>query len=267
MKYNLISKVKKSLLSDEILKMIRHLISQHKNRNFIKNILLKKSNEEKFTFIFKSNYWGADESVSGPGSTIEYTENLRKELPNLFKKFSIRKVFDAPCGDFNWASQLLPALDIEWVGGDIVRSLIDSLNKKYKSEKVSFIHFDLIKEVPPDADLMICRDFLFHLSFEDTKTTLKNFLKSNIPYLLTTTHKNNGKLFVNQDIISGDFRLIDLFSNPYNFPENPLATIQDWIPPFPERQMNLWSREQIFTALSSMTNEKNTPHTLHRRKI
>ena len=78
MKYNLISKVKKSLLSDgilkTILKMIRHLISQLKNRNFIKNILLNNSNEEKFTFVFKNNYWGADESVSGPGSTLKYTQ-------------------------------------------------------------------------------------------------------------------------------------------------------------------------------------------------
>lgn len=262
MKINFISKMKKSLLTDgalkTTLKVIAYLFSQLKNQNFIKNILLNNSNEEKFTFVYKNNYWGSDESVSGPGSTLKYTENLRKELPSLFKKFSIRKVFDAPCGDFNWACRLLPNVDIEWVGGDIVKPLIDSLNKKYKSEKVSFIYFDLTKDIPPnDADLMICRDCLFHLSFVDIQATLKNFLKSNIPYLLTTTHKNNGKSFDNKDIISGDFRFIDLFSHPYNFPENTLATIEDWIPPFPERQMNLWSREQIFRALNGITNKKN----------
>jgi len=96
---------------------------------------------------------------------------------------------------------------------------------------------------------MICRDCLFHLSFQDTKSVLENFIQSNSTYLLTTTHKNMGGSFINKDISTGDFRCIDLFSKPYNFPTDPLYTIDDWIAPDPERQMCLWNREQVLLAL------------------
>ena len=38
-----------------------------------------------------------------------------------------------------------------------------------------------------------------------------------------------------EDISTGDFRFIDLFSKPYNFPSDPLYVIEDWIAPDPER--------------------------------
>ena len=40
----------------------------------------------------------------------------------------------------------------------------------------------------------------------------------NINILLTTTHSTENN-FINKDIITGDFRLIDLFSKPLNFNE------------------------------------------------
>jgi len=117
-----------------------------------------------------------------------------------------------------------------------------------KSIQVPFIHIDLIKANFPQADLMICRDLLIHLSYSDVKSFLKNFVDSGIPYILTTTHKNSG--FANKDIATGDFKLMDLFSHPYNFPTNPLVAFDDWVAPNPEGQMCLWSREQVSNALA-----------------
>ena len=107
-----------------------------------------------------------------------------------------------------------------------------------------------MKSIFPDADLMICRDCLFHLSFEDTKKLLKNFLDSNIEYLLTTTYENKS-LFINTDIVSGHFRLIDLTISPYNFPLTPLEMIEDWKFPDHKRFMYLWSREQVKSAIEN----------------
>lgn len=203
----------------------------------------------RFTRIYKNNTWRDEESVSGSGSTLMYTENLRKELPRVLSDYSIKSLFDGPCGDFNWMRRFLNDFEIDYIGGDIVQPLIDSLNSKYTNDRTRFIHIDLIKDDFPKADCMICRDCLFHLSFVDTKSLLRNYVDSTIPFLLTTTYINVGQLS-NKDIESGDFRPIDLFSSPYNFPNDPLARIDDWIPPHPERQMCLWSRDQVIRALS-----------------
>jgi hypothetical protein len=215
-----------------------------------KKIFNHNSNEGRFTEIYTLNFWGNKESVSGSGSTSIYTENLRNKLPDLFKKYSTQTIFDAPCGDFNWMKLLLEKTNINYIGGDIVKALIRSNNINYKKDNIKFIHIDLIKDKFPSADLMICRDCLFHLSFEDTRLVLKNFVDSKIPYLLTTSHKNICS-FKNKNILTGDFREIDLFSAPYSFDPCPIERIDDWIPPDPEREMCLWSREHIISALNA----------------
>ena len=213
-------------------------------------MLERQSVQQRFTRIYKSNYWGSNESRSGAGSTLEYTENLRKELPLLIRELGVRRVFDAPCGDFNWMKEVLPRVDIEYVGGDIVIDIVSALNSQYANERTAFVQLDLTAGLFPDADLMICRDCLFHLSYSDTLSVLKNFVRSEISYLLTTTHKATMN-FHNRDITTGDFRLIDLFAAPYHLPPNPLARIDDWLPPGSQRELCLWNREQVILAVSS----------------
>ena len=85
---------------------------------------------------------------------------------------------------------------------------------------------------------------MFHLSYEDIQSVLVNFVNSDTTYLLTTTHKNTNN-FKNTDIETGDHRVIDLFSHPFNFPQNPLARMDDWMEPEPEREMCLFTKDQI----------------------
>jgi len=200
--------------------------------------------ERRFTEIYRGNLWGGTESVSGPGSSLDYTANLRNALPALFDALSIASVFDAPCGDFHWMKYVLAGHPLDYTGGDIVRPLIEDNTARYGTPRIRFIHIDLTREAYPRADLMIARDFLFHLSYEDTGLVLANFVKSGIKYLLTTTHANETG-FSNRDIETGGFRQIDLFAPPYNFPRAALAAIEDWKPPSARRLMCLWSREQI----------------------
>ena len=225
------------------LKAVRYPFVKIRSRDF--------QREERFTRIYKNNSWRDEESVSGPGSTLKHTEHLRKELPKLISDHSIKSLFDAPCGDFNWMKEFLKDFRIDYIGGDIVQPLVDVLHSIYSDERTAFVHIDLVKGHFPKADCMICRDCLFHLSFADTKALLQNYVDSEIRFLLTTTYINANQ-FSNKDVDldDGAFRLIDLFSSPYNFPNDPLARIDDWIPPDPERQMCLWSRDQVIKALS-----------------
>lgn len=180
------------------------------------------------------------------------TENLRAKLPGVLKEFGIRSILDAPCGDFHWMKDFLKGVEVDYTGGDIVRPLVDRSNARFANGRIRFVVLDLTASAFPKADLMICRDCLFHLSFADTRAMIRNFVASDIPYLLTTTHKNPQAL-PNRDIISGDFRLIDLFSAPFHFPADALARIDDWVAPEPEREMCLWSREQAAMALRRFT--------------
>ena len=207
--------------------------------------------EEKFTKIFQGNHWGDTESKSGPGSTLSYTANIRNLLPKLFESFAITSIFDAPCGDFGWMKSIIEKSEIKYIGADIVKPLIDELNENNSSKNISFQHLDLTNSFYPSVDLMICRDCLFHLSYNDIKLILKNFIDSNSKYFLTSSHVNRTS-FSNTNINSGGFRLIDLFNAPFNFPKNPLFSIEDWKPPHPERHMFLFDKAQIQIAYDNL---------------
>jgi len=182
------------------------------------------------------------ESVSGVGSTLRYTENLRNQLPILLKEFSIKTIFDAPCGDMNWMNVFLKEnKNINYIGGDIVESLVVD-NQQYANDRIKIINADISSTPFPEADLWLCRDCWFHLPDEFIFKSIDNFLKSNIKFILTTTHINTG--FQNTNLKTVDFKLIDLFSDPYNFPE-PIFRITDYYGKKHPREMVLFSREQL----------------------
>lgn len=233
--------------------MFRYRIERFR---FGKAVLALDTPEERFTEIYLGEHWQGEESASGKGSTLDYTHPLRAKLPELIARYKIKSVFDGPCGDFNWMSQVLDMVEIKYVGGDIVEPMISRLQKLHTSADISFLHMDLTRDPFPSVDLMICRDCLFHLSYADTELVLRNFLKAEIPFLLTTTHPKDpkGGSVVNKDIVSGDFRFIDLFAAPYNFPGDPLEVVDDWVPGYAERYMVLWNRDQVERALLSFSN-------------
>jgi hypothetical protein len=185
------------------------------------------------------------ESRSGDTSTLRSTTNLRKELPRLLHKFDVGTLFDAPCGDMNWMRAVLKDVEINYIGGDIVAPMMEQLKSDPElSQRAKFVTLDLTRDPFPSADLMLARDFLFHLSFEHTLAFLRNFVSSNIRYLLTTSHINEGT-FENRDITTGQFRRIDLFEPPYNFPRDTLDQILDGMN---DRYLYLWTRAQIADA-------------------
>ena len=206
--------------------------------------------EARFTWIFERNYWGNSESKSGNGSSLRYTRNLRAELPGLFEKYEIKSLLDGPCGDFNWMREVVEKTQISYHGVDIVAPMIQELSSKFQSPRVTFSHMNLIDDPHPKSDLFFCRDLLFHLSFSDALSVLRRFLESETPYLMTTTHVF-GPRMKNHDIVTGDFRLMDLTRAPFTLPVESLETIQDFVAPDPERVMKLWNRVAISEAIRS----------------
>ncbi|MCU1698741.1 MAG: hypothetical protein JWR34_4804 [Mycobacterium sp.] len=229
----------------------RRTVNSPRYRRNRATIFALPSAEQRFTEIYKCNYWLGGESASGPGSSIRYTSNLQADFRYIIRELSIREVFDGPCGDFNWMKAFLQGKDIDYIGADIVAPLIDRLAAEYSSPRISFMHLDLTCDPFPSADLMLCRDCLFHLSYADTELVLRNFLSAKIRYLFTSNHRNDGDV-INRDIVTGDFRHIDLFSAPYYFPPDPLYSVHDSVPTDPTKQMCLWSCDQVEEAFEKL---------------
>jgi hypothetical protein len=199
---------------------------------------------EVFTEIFRRNIWGYQETVSGGGSTLHYTKQIREALPNLIGDLNIGTLLDLPCGDFHWMSEVrLPIT--RYIGGDIVPRLVEIARVRYGRAEREFRTLDLCKDVLPQADLMLCRDCLIHLSEETIFLALANIIRSDIKYLLITTHPHGQ----NRSIRIGDWFPINLCAPPYNFPP-PLRMIDDWVPPFDRRQLGLWEIESLRRVVS-----------------
>ena len=213
----------------------------------IRAIARAHSLQDRFTLIYGRNAWGSKESVSGNGSTLAMTKSIRSLLPIILKQFEIKSILDVPCGDFNWM-KLVDLNGISYLGGDIVEPLIADLNRNFASKFISFMQFDITTDSFPKSDLVLNRDCLFHLSYRDIQLTLSNFLKSDSKYLLSTSHENRSK-FINADIRSGGFRLIDLFDSPFCFPTNFHFEIPEpGEGSLPPRNLYLWDRDQVTIA-------------------
>ena len=127
---------------------------KNKNRN----------TKEIFSDYWKNNQWQNSESKSGDGSTLLYTEHIRREIPLLLSRLGARSLLDAPCGDFNWFKEVELPQEISYVGGDIVEEMIHEVSIKYGNEHRKFIVQDVISGDLPYVDIWMCRDLILPLS-------------------------------------------------------------------------------------------------------
>lgn len=194
------------------------------------------SMEGVFGTIFQHNLWNDAESVSGPGSNLKVTEGLRRELPPFLAQLGVNTLLDAPCGDFYWLSKTDLKLD-RYIGVDVVPDLIERNRAAYGNSWCEFRVVDITRDQLPKADLILNRDCLIHFSYRHIWVTLRNFRQSGATYLLTTTDDQVAR---NEDIVTGDFRRINLALDPFNFPP-PLARLADPGPvDDPGRCLALW---------------------------
>jgi len=234
--------------SPSLLDRIAHAFGKSARRARYRKLKAELANTDKqkvFEEIYEHNLWSDVESRSGAGSTMAYTANIRASLEKLLAARNIEVFLDAPCGDFHWMQAVKTPPGMRYIGGDIVPALVAATKAKHGDETHAFIQFDITHGPLPKADLWMCRDCFFHLSYGDITRALQQFVRSEIPLLLVTSHidPKDGK-FANRDINTGDARPIDLLAAPFDFPI-PIERFEDWVPPFAPREMGLWTREQL----------------------
>lgn len=154
------------------------------------------------------------ETVSGPGSTIEQTKLVIKILSSVVHRYCIRTMLDIPCGDFNWMRHV-DLGGVSYQGADILDELTQTNQIRFGGDKRAFHTLDLLKDKLPEVDLIFCRDCLVHFSNRHICLAIANIKRSGAAYLLTTTFPESK----NSDIITGDWRMLNLQSSPFLFPE------------------------------------------------
>ncbi|MBN9545439.1 MAG: class I SAM-dependent methyltransferase [Alphaproteobacteria bacterium] len=137
------------------------------NGNAGRSHLEKQTPSDRFEAIYADGVWqNGDRNTpkSGPGSSLQATDGLRWQLPNVLGEIAAKTLLDVGCGDFTWMNRI--ELRQNYIGVDIVTSVIAD-NARYAGPKRQFFCIDAISGQLPEADTILCRETLFHLSFED----------------------------------------------------------------------------------------------------
>jgi hypothetical protein len=202
------------------------------------------SAEERFAVAYRANGFGGTESVSGPGSGLPQTEVIRREIPRILRSVGARTFVDCPCGDFHW----MKCVDLpveKYIGGDVVAELAAENQRRYGDARREFRPINLLTDELPDADVLLCRDCLVHLTDAEVRAALANIRRGDVAYLLTTTFPAQRG---NRDLGSTRgsrprWRPVNLQLPPYNFPA-PLELINEGCTEkggrFPDKSLGLW---------------------------
>ena len=191
-----------------------------------------------FREIYLRNTWGDPDTVSGPGSNLKQTEELRRALPALLAKYNIQSILDVACGDFFWMKEV-PLGDVRYVGIDIVPEIVSSNNARYRTGMRNFIEGDIVRDPLPSAELVICKDVFLHFSMRDIGAALGNLKRSGSRYLLTNSYPKCPR---NRDITTGMVRPINLQASPFHFPP-PSHSIDNG--QSPEELFGIWSLAEL----------------------
>jgi SAM-dependent methyltransferase len=191
---------------------------------------------ERFSAVYENRVWlfGRSEgSRSGLGSELQKTQRVRKRLEELLKTLDTRSLLDVGCGDFTWMKEI--QFPFEYIGIDIVAELVAANNVAYRTERRFFQVLDATRDPLPEADTILCREVMFHLSFQDIRRLIKNIRHSGSAFLVAT---NDNDLKYNADILSGDFRMLNLLKSPFFFPSAAELIPDDGV--LADRTLSVW---------------------------
>lgn len=199
------------------------LDAMRRARGFKADSLISDSPAETFARTYAEGGWVHSEgqvSRSGVGSELHVTRGLFGRIHATMQALDARSMVDVGCGDWNWMKE--EAFDFDYVGIDIVESVIADNQARHARANVRFQTLDAISEPVPVADFALCREILFHLSFAHARRVIAHVARS-CRFLCATCDVDIG---FNSDIRTGDFRLINLTRAPFDFPA-PVALIPD----------------------------------------
>jgi hypothetical protein len=195
----------------------------------------------RFAVTYRLNVWGDPESRSGAGSSDIETQPILAPIAELLTRLQVQTLLDVPCGDFHWMRHL--DFKGQYVGGDLVKAVVDDNHRRYGSPTRSFMQIDLLSGGLPYADLVLCRDCLVHLTNAQIKDALRSIQGSRAKFALLTTFIERQS---NDDLGPDGWRPLNLQAAPFNLPP-PVELIVERPRDrrFADKRLGLWRCEDL----------------------
>jgi hypothetical protein len=171
--------------------------------------------------------WESKGTVCGWGSEIEHTFEIRKELPRLIKKYGVKILNDAGCGDLNWISTI-GLRNVNYRGYDLFH--YDAWN----NNPLKCRTFDITERNMRKADMIICRDVFIHLPNDLVLQTLDHFRQSSSLLLSTSFLDANNMHRMSEPELK--YNKINLAIEPFGLGK-PLICIEE---DYPKKFTCLW---------------------------
>jgi hypothetical protein len=126
---------------------------------------------EKFSRGWQS---GMPETPCGSGSTMARTAAQRAWLPGMLQRHGVRSIADIGAGDLNWIQATAIPAGVAYTAYDLVP----------RHPRVRA--FDLVTDMPPAVDLIMCLWVVNHLPYEAARKAIANLRASGARLLLMT---------------------------------------------------------------------------------
>lgn len=156
------------------------------------------------------------ESLSGPGSAMEATDEVRQWLIPALAALGVRTLADVPCGDWHWISGLdFFHAGIEVCGYDILGDVIRENRSRFPG--VMFRELNAIVDaIPLRPDAILSRDFIVHLSLDHGRRVVANFRKSGARYTILTTYPGAENAELAESHPGWGWRPLDMEAEPFS---------------------------------------------------
>jgi SAM-dependent methyltransferase len=227
----------KALIKEILPAGVTQRISNLRGRR-LEQYLGRLSIQEAFDEVYKRDFWKRGDSRSGPGSEGLTARRYVELVLEYASKHSLRTVVDAGCGDFSVGSRLSTIFE-RYIALDVSPRIIEINKQRYAdlaTKNVTFGVADLTSTTFPEADLILIRQVLQHLTNAQIEQILKNLEASKWRRTLITEevfdpHNNPTP---NLDLPSHTFGTrvahgsgVYVDKLPFNRPAKPIAIIQD----------------------------------------
>jgi hypothetical protein len=179
----------KKILPDAVTQTIGYALISLRQRR-----LSRLSLQDAFDEIYKKRMWKQGNSLSGVGSEGPLAQRYIEFVSTYAKKYNLRSLVDAGCGDFSVGSHLVPSFD-RCMAFDISPHIIGINREKYASlasrHQVTFSALDMTTATLPPCDLVLIRQVLQHLTNAQIEQILVNLESSKWRRALITEEVHN----------------------------------------------------------------------------